>query len=102
MRINLSEQAKDILISIHNHYLIYKQHHPSDSCHSRLFSGHFLFSSSDNRMVMPSIAELCSKRMIRFFSDKRVMISNEGISYIEKQLASQNDMRLWKNARRFA
>lgn len=93
-RINLSEPAKEILNSIYQQYVIHKEQQSSDSYNSRIFSGHFLFSSSDNSYVMPSLVELSSKQMIRFFSDKRIMISNQAISYIEQKQAKKNDTKL--------
>ena len=93
-RIHLSEQAKQLLYFIYDEYLIHKDSQIPDSYTSRILSSYFLFSRSDNSLVMSSLAELCSKGMIRFFSDNRIMIRIQAISYIEKQLGKQNDMKL--------
>ncbi len=89
-RINLSEHAKKLLYRIYQEYQIHKDSKIPDSYASRTIPSHFLFSSSDNSQIMSSIAELSSKEMVRFFSDNRIMIRLQAISYIEK-LAKQND-----------
>jgi len=94
IRFNLSEHAKQLLHSIYNQYQIHKDSHVPDSYTSRTLSTHFLFSGSDNSQVMPGLAELASKGMIRLFSDNRIMIRLQAISYIERQLAKQKDKNL--------
>ncbi len=94
MRINLSEQTNELLHSIYQQYVAHRDSQFPDSYASRTISSHFLFSDSDNRQVMSSIAELSSKRMVSFYSDNRITIHPPAICYIEKQLAKQKDRNL--------
>lgn len=94
IRFNLSEHAKHLLHSIYDEYQIHKDSHVPDSYTSRTLPSHFLFSGSDNSQVMPGLAELASKGMIRLFSDNRIMIRLQAISYIERQLAKHDNIKL--------
>lgn len=78
--INLSEPAYNVLKTIYKEYHFHRSHH---TYHNKIFFVNSLFSSSDNRTVMPSLVELTAKRMIYFFSDRRIMLTDEGIGYIE-------------------
>ena len=91
---NLSERPQKVLHSIYREYQIHKNINIPDSCASRTFPSHFLFSDSDNSQIMSSLTELSANGMVRFFSNNRIMIRLQAISYIEKQLAKQKDMNL--------
>ena len=85
--INLSEHAQDALNAIYKEYDFQKNH---PTYHDKIFFVNSVFSSSDNSTVMSSLVELSSKRMIYFFSDRRIMLTNDGITYIKNGQARQN------------
>ncbi len=93
-RISLSEHAKKLLYRIYQEYQFHKDNKVPDSYTSRTVPSHFLFSSSDNSQIISSIVELSSMGMIKFFSDNRIMIKLQAISYIEKQLAKPDSRNL--------
>lgn len=84
LRISLSQNANHVLSKIYKVHISHLKDEPS--VHNKIFPINSIFHNSDDTEFMSSLVELSSQRMIRVFSDRRIMLNDRAIPYIEKQL----------------
>lgn len=73
----LSQNAKDALD------IIYKTHLSNSSSPYKIFHICSLFHDTDNPDIMLALIELSKNKFIRLFSDKRLILRSEAITYLE-------------------
>lgn len=83
---SLSQDEEEALAIIYERYLLQKSTNPSDSYYYKIFEVISLFPDYNNNDIMPTLIKLSIKRIIRLFSDKRLMVNEKAIPYIEKRL----------------
>ncbi len=83
---SLSEDEEKALSVIYEHYLLQKSTNFSDSYYYKIYEVKSLFPDLNNNDIMPTLIKLSIKRIIRLFSDKRLMLNEKSISYIKKCL----------------
>ena len=83
---SLSQDEEEALSIIYQQYLSQKSINSSNSYTYKIFEVNSLFPNSSNNDIMPTLIKLSIKRIIRLFSDKRLMVNEKAIPYIEKRL----------------
>lgn len=81
----LSQNATDALNIIYKAYLDSRS--SSGNCY-KLFTITALFHNTDIDTIMPVLIELSKNKLIRLFSDKRLMLREEAFIYLEKPLSN--------------
>lgn len=77
---SLSQKADEIL------YLIYQEYQSRQtSQYMKTFSIDSLFPYDKNSEILSALIELSKNEMIKFFSDRRIVLNNQAISYIENK-----------------
>lgn len=77
---SLSQKADEILYLIYQEYL---SRQTSD--YMKTFSIDSLFPYHQNSEILSALIELSKCQMIKFFSDRRITLNDEAISYIENK-----------------
>ncbi len=89
-KILLSQNADKALYIIYKEYLFQK-----DTSPYKIFPINSMFHNLDNTDLMPVLIELSKAGMIGIFSDRRILLNDCAISYIEKQ--SKNKLNFQTN-----
>lgn len=81
-KISLSQNADKVLNII---YKEYQNRNYNNPFRYKAFFINSIFHNSDEPDLMPSLIELSKHRMIRLFSNNRIMLNDCAISYLEKK-----------------
>lgn len=81
---SLSQKADEALNVIYKEYQFRK-----NSYYLKVFTISSLFPDKNNSDIMSALIELSKTKMIRLFSDKRIILNDEAIRYIESKLGNK-------------
>ncbi len=81
---SLSQKADEALNVIYKEYQFRK-----NSYYLKAFTISSLFPDKNNSDIMSALIELSKTKMIRLFSDKRIILNDEAIRYIESKLGNK-------------
>lgn len=88
---SFTQDEDKLLHIIYHEYLAQKSITPLNTYQSKIFQVNSLFPDEQKNPIMSTLVKLSIKRIIRLFSDKRFMLNEKAIPYIEKRL-NKNSM----------